>query len=120
MARVTAADMANEFVSETKRFRGHTYVITELPMKDYDKTVKMATVKDDDTDVETFDNAAHNRLLLAKCVTEDGSTVDVDELYRRGTRIVRQLQRIIQKIHFEDEPEEEIEDVTGEATTGAK
>jgi hypothetical protein len=107
---VTVEDMANDFVTAKVRYRGHTYVVTELSMKAYDKTVKQATDKDDDDGTETFDGQKHNRILMGATVTEDGEKVDVEDIYARGTRLVRALQRKIQSVHFDDEPEEEIED----------
>lgn len=120
MARgVNAGDMTNEFASETHTYRGVTYTIHELSMEAYDKTVKLATTKDEITGEEKFDSAAHNKILTAKCVKVDGKPIDSDELYGRGARLVRQLQRIVQKLHWDEEPEDEAGDEVGEAKAGA-
>jgi len=108
---VNAADLDNEFASKTVRYRGHKYTVRELSMKAYDKTVKQATEKDEESGVERYNAEAHNRLLLARTVTEDDKPVDVDDLYDRGSRIVRSLMSIITSLHFDDEPEEEEPDV---------
>lgn len=118
---IAAADMGNELATKTVRFRGHTYVVTELSMKAYDKTVKQATEVDEDTKAETFDSQAHNKILLAQCVAENGEKIDVEELYGRGSRVVRALQKVVGALHFDDEPEEDIEDADeGEAIAEAK
>lgn len=102
---VSPSELDNEFASETVTFRGTTYTVHELSMTDYDKTVKLATTEEDG--IEKFDAVAHTRILTAKCVKIDGKAVDVDELYSKGTRLVRQLQRIVQKLHWDEEPESE-------------
>jgi len=119
---VSAADMDNEFVSDKIKLRGKVYTITELSMKAYDKTVKQATREEDDDGIkrEIFDGAAHNKLLMAACVKVDGEKADVDDIYSQGTRLVRALQKKINSVHFDDEPEEEIEDGEGEAKAEAK
>lgn len=120
MARgVNADQMTNEFVTRTVKYRGHVYTVTELSMAKYDKTVKQATKVDEDTKLEDFDGAAHTKILMSQCVKEDGQPVDVDDLYARGARLVRQLQRDIFAIHTDDEPEEEIDEDEGEVKAGA-
>lgn len=120
MARgVSASEMANEFATESHTYRGTTYTVHELSMADYDKTVKLATTKDEVTGEDKFDSVAHNKILTAKCVRVGGKPVDSDELYSKGTRLVRQLQRIVQKLHWDEEPEGEAEVSEGEATAEA-
>lgn len=120
MARgVSASDMSNEFATETHTYRGVTYTVHELSMADYDKTVKLATAKDETTGEDRFDSVAHNKILTAKCVRVGGKPVDPDDLYSKGTRLVRQLQRIVQKLHWDEEPEEEAPVAEGEATAEA-
>jgi hypothetical protein len=122
MARgVAASDLSNEFAEETHTYRGTTYVVRELSMAAYDRTVKAATVKDPVTGEESTDNLAHNKILLAKCVTVKGKPIDVDELYEgTGARAVRQLMRIIQKLHWEEEQDgDPVADDAGEATAEA-
>lgn len=118
-APVTLSEVGNELVELKRRYRGVTYVLRELPMDKYDATVRQATTEIDDNGVkvEKFDGVAHTKLLLAKCLVEP--KLSPEELYGRGTRLVRQLQRDLQTIHFDDEPEEEIEDDAGEAKAGS-
>ena len=108
---VAASDLGNEFAHRKVRYRGHSYVITELSMKAYDKTYKQATEKDEETGVERYNAEAHNRILIGRCVQEDGQPIDVDDFYDRGSRVVRQIMKIITDLHFDDEPEEEEPDV---------
>ena len=119
---VSAAELGNEFVVEKVRYRGRVYAVTELSMKAYDKTVRQATHEEDEdgVKVEKFDPQAHNKILMAACVTVDGAKADVDDIYEKGTRLVRALQRKIQAVHFDDEPEEDLGDDEGEAVAEAK
>lgn len=112
---VALSDMSNDLVEIRRRYRGVTYVLRELPMDQYDKTVRAATAEVDG--VEKFDGVAHTKILLSKCLVEP--KLSPDELYSKGTRLVRQLQRDLQEIHFDDEPEEDLEDDAGEAAPGS-
>jgi hypothetical protein len=121
MARgVSVSDLSNKFASEEHTYRGTTYVVRELSMQAYDRTVKAATIKDETSGEDNFDAQAHNKILVAKCVSVNGKPIDADELYESGTRVVRQLQRIVQKLHWDEEPEDEKADIeVGEAPAEA-
>lgn len=115
---LTADEMSNEFAEAKVTFRGTTYTLRELPMDQYDKTVKQATTKDEDG-VETFDNAGHTKILTVKCLVSP--KLSADELYGKGTRLVRALQGAALRLHLDPEPEEATpDDDEGEAPAPAK
>lgn len=116
---LNAGDFTNEFATKTVTYRGVTYVVHELSMAAYDKTVELATNKNDEG-VSEFDGNAHTKILTAKCVKVNGKPVDADELYARGARLVRALQRAVQTLHWDPEPEEEPVVSEGEAQAEAK
>jgi hypothetical protein len=111
---VDVTDLDNEFRHETRRYRGHVYVIRELPMSDYQKAVRAATNTEKDTvtgeDNEKFDADLHTAIMLGKCVTIDGKKTTADALYEKGTALVRQLQRDVSSMHFDEEKPEELEE----------
>ncbi len=118
---VDVEDLDNEFRHKTIKYRGHTYRITELLMVDYQKTIRQATatVKDPVTgeDTEKFDADYHTAIMLGKCVTIDGKKTNADALYEKGTALVRQLQRDVSAMHFDEEiPEAEDDDVPEESS----
>lgn len=121
MARVTADEMSNEFAEKRISYRGTEYVMRELPMDEYDKTVKLATttIRVDGEDVEKFDNVAHTKILVAKSLVSPKLTAD--QLYGKGTRLVRQLTNEVGKLHWDPEPEDKAkaDDGEGEATAPA-
>lgn len=114
------SDMDNELIEARVKFRGTEYVLRELSMTDYDKTVEQATTPGVDGDPDTFDANQHNKILMAKALVEP--KMSVDTLYGKGTRLVRALQREVQKLHFDPEKDElekkgedTADDVAGEA-----
>jgi hypothetical protein len=120
---VAVEDLDNELHSVSHHYRGHTYVIRELPMVDYQRQVRAATTteKDPITGEETdkFDADHHTALMLGKCVTVDGKKTTAEALYEKGTALVRQLQRDVSALHFDEEKDEPLEedepDAEGEA-----
>jgi len=114
---VAVDDMENTLRTARKRYRGRSYVITELPYVDYQKTVKMATTTDPETKEEVFDGDAHNAILLSRCLRVDGQKVDVDALYASGTALVGRLIRDVREVLFGEEKDEPEDDGPGEVET---
>lgn len=114
---VDIEDLDNVIKTRKFKARGHVYVISELPMDEYQKTIKKATsqVKDPITgeDTDKFDPDYHTAIMLGRCVTIDGKKVTAEQIYEKGTGLVRQLQREVSAMHFDEEPLEEIEDDDG-------
>ena len=129
MARgVNANDMSNDFAEETHVFRGVTYVMRELPMDKYDKLIKDATaektikVDGEDQTIEETDWILHSKLLTAAAIVSPSMTPE--QLFGKGTRLVRELQRKVMALHVGDEPEdkktkEDADDDEGEAPAPA-
>jgi len=120
---VSADEMTNEFATAKVRYRGVEYVMRELSMDEYDKTVKLATAKvvtpENPEGDETFDGTAHTKILTIKSVVSP--KMSADQLYSKGTRLVRALQVQVAKLHWDPEPEEKGEDDDeGEAPAPAK
>lgn len=103
MTKPSAADMSNEFVEVRRQYRGVEYVLRELPMDQYDKTIEMATTKGEDGR-EKFDGAGHTKILLVKSLVQP--KLKADELFGKGTRLVRNLQEALQELYFDEEPDE--------------
>ena len=90
-------------------FRDMDFKITELPIGEYDDIVKKATrkqtVEDPDTgakqEVEILDQQLQSRLMLTACIVEPKG-VKVNEL---GTRLVVALNRVVNRLHYGDEPD---------------
>lgn len=122
MARPTVkvSDMDNAFAVDKVRLRGVTYVLTELPMSDYDKVITQATKPSEDGGPDEVDYATFNRLLLAKSLTVGGKKVDVDDLYSKGSRLVRELQRRAARLHSDPEPIEAEGDAADEGEADAE
>lgn len=111
---VNASELTNELAEDKVKMRGVEYVLRELPMDEYDKTVRLATTTDPDTKDEIFDGAAHTKILLARCLVAPKLTAD--QLYSQGTRLVRELQRRALRLHTDSEPIET--DPEGGESTG--
>jgi hypothetical protein len=101
---ISAAQMNNDLEEIKVQFRGTLYVLRELPMDEYDKTVAMATKIDPETKEEIFDGTAHTKILLAKSLVEP--KISAAELYAKGTKLVRGLQQQLQKLYWSSEPDE--------------
>lgn len=101
---LNAASMSNQPFEVRRKYRGVEYVLRELSMEDYDRTIDQATQTDETTKVETFDGAAHTKILLAKSLVEPQMTAK--EIYAQGTRVVRGLQSALQELYFDEEPDE--------------
>lgn len=95
---------------ERHQFRGVMYKVSELEIGDYDDIVKKATRKEkrtnDDTgateEVEILDQQLQSRLMLKACIVEPAK-VDIPKL---GTRLTVALNRIVNTLHYGEEPDE--------------
>lgn len=96
--------MSNQPFEVRRKYRGVEYVLRELSMEDYDRTIDQATKVDETTKAETFDGAAHTKILLTKSLVEPQMTAK--EIYAQGTRVVRGLQAALQELYFDEEPDE--------------
>ena len=119
---IAIEDIDNDIRTVTRRYRGHVYVITELPMVEYQKTITKATSTQKDSvtgeDVERFDADYHTAIMLGKCVTVDGKRTTAEALYEKGTALVRQLQRDVSALHFDEEKLEEDPEDEGDGDAG--
>lgn len=92
------------------RIRGRVYTFTEMEIGEYDKLVVKATRKevDPETGVEEdiIDNVLLMRLMIDKVVTPKPP----QEILHVGTRMYRAFSRIVNELHYGDEPVEILKD----------
>ena len=104
------------------KIRGRTYRFTELPIGEYDKCVKSATSKQPDGlggEEEVIDNTLLMRLLINK-------SADPKPSPEVGAREYRAFAKIVNDLHYGDEPieilgdeeEEETEEGSAEGNEG--
>jgi hypothetical protein len=104
-AQLTAAAMDDQPLEVTRQFRGTQYKLRAISMTDYDKSVAQATQKDQETGEDEFDPAKHTRILLSKSLVEpEGMTVV--QLYDKDPKLVRGVQKMLQELYWDDEPDE--------------
>lgn len=93
------------------RFRGVTYLMTELEIGEHNKVEKQATSKQANPqggdDIDMIDPQLQNRLMLDRSMKEPKK----DEpgyrpLDRMGTRVYLTLLRVMQGLHYGAEPDE--------------
>ena len=97
------------------RYRGVPYRLDELPIGEYQKLERKATVEKEDTAgemVETVDNVTVNKLLVLNAVSvltnypDDITSKRPLDLSRVGTALFVTLQNEAQKLHFTFEADE--------------
>jgi hypothetical protein len=100
----TAADAKVEI-------RGVRYEFRELTISEYDKLMKQATREEVDDDGETqemTDSSLLLRLLILKsCVSPK---ITADDLNQIPTRIYRSIARVVNDLHYAEEPVKQIKD----------
>ena len=97
------------------RYRGVTYRLDELPIGEYQKLERKATVEKEDNAgemVETVDNVTVNKLLVLEAISvltnypDDITSKRKLDLNRVGTALFVTLQNEAQKLHFTFEADE--------------
>jgi hypothetical protein len=95
----------------TVEVRGQRYEFRELEIGTYDKLLKQATREEADADgimQEVTDNTLLLRLMVLKsCVSPKLTAESVNEL---GTRLYRSLARVVNELHYAEEPVKQISD----------
>jgi hypothetical protein len=98
--------------------RGRVYTFTELEIGDYDKLVTKATKRETDPETgveeEIIDNVLLMRLMLDKVVDPKPP----QEMIHTGTRMYRAFSRIVNELHYGDEPVKILKDDDGESGDG--
>lgn len=96
----------NQFADFEATYRGVTYKMKEIDAETYDELLKQATNTKFDADgneTEAVDEPLLFRLMLqASLVAPAVSSLDLQKM---GFRLVRQLERDCQRLHFAIEPE---------------
>lgn len=99
------------------KFRDTLYHLTELDIGTYDEISKKATktITRDGVEIEELDNQLQSRLMLKAALTEPKIT----SLTALGTRLTIALNRVVNELHYGDEPDE-LKSEAIEADTGEK
>jgi len=87
-------------------YRGETFSLVEIDAADYDDCVQRATTTKYDSEgeeQESIDQTLLFRLMLEKSLVTPKLTLA--EIAGLGMRLVRQLERDVQTLHFSLEPE---------------
>lgn len=110
------------------RFRGRTFTVRELSIGEYDAIVKLSTDEIEIPDelsggtqkIQRVDGARQNRLMMDKCLVKIDPPLGKGGLMALPTRLYGGLNRIIQQMHFEEEPDEfsSVPDAAGDAEKG--
>jgi len=101
----TSRSLDDRFLTKTVQYRGTVYRLREVSIAKFDDIQKAATRQEEQPDgtmVERFDPALRDRLLLAASVVEPANF----NVSRLGTREVGGLTRLVNELHYADEPDE--------------
>jgi len=108
---VELADPGPKPETVTVEVRGQRYTFRELEISEYDKLVKAATreeVDDDGITQEITDSTLLLRLMVPKsCISP---TLSPDVVASMGARLYRALARVVNELHYGDEPVKQIKD----------
>lgn len=110
----SAADFDTQPYIQKHKFRGRLYEFRELTIGEYDKLVKMATIEREDAageKQEFVDNGLLNKLLVQASVG-----IPLAEQTSNGVRLMSNIQRITQELHFGSEPDELTEPSEGDTS----
>lgn len=97
------------------RIRGRVYTFTELEIGEYDKLVTKATKREEDPDTGIAEDVIDNVLLMRLMIDKVVDPKPPQEILRVGTRMYRAFSRIINELHYGDEPVEILGDEEGDA-----
>lgn len=109
VTKLEASGFDDGLAWEVHEYRGIRYKVTELAIGDYDDIVKKATRKEKRVDpgsgveeeVEILDQQLQSRMMLKSCIVEP-ARIDITKL---GTRLVVTLNRVVNNLHYGDEPD---------------
>ncbi len=105
MARVAKANSAisDEFLEATITLRGTTYRFRELSAAQYEDILKLSEGPDGTADLGTV-----LRLMIPEALVDPHLTAE--QLYKKPLPVITAIQGVVNKMHFRDEPVEEIPD----------
>lgn len=98
------ADLSKTPRVERHKFRGHVYEFHELTITELDAIVKRATVTKTDPDGRSYE--AVDASLQMKYMIETSAGVPLREQTALGARLVGGLSRVVNEMHFGEEPDE--------------
>lgn len=101
----TAESLDDGYLVRRVKYRGVLYVLKEVPIGKYDDLQRQATTEVenlDGTTTEKFDGSLRDRLLLSASIIEPAGV----NLSKIGARVVANLTRIVNELHYFDEPDE--------------
>jgi hypothetical protein len=106
----------------TVEVRGSRYTFRELEIGEYNKLVKQASRQEADEDgimQEVTDNTLLLQLMVFKSC--ESPKLTTESVATMGTRMYRALARVVNELHYSDEPVKQIDDdapVDGETPKG--
>ena len=96
------------------RIRGRVYTFTELEIGDYDKLVTAATKREADPETGLEEDVIDNVLLMRLMIDKVVDPKPPQQVIHVGTRMYRAFSRIINDLHYGDEPVEILGDEEGD------
>jgi len=115
---VELADPGEKPEVVTVEIRGKRYKFRELEINEYDKLVKAATREEADEDgimQEVTDSTLLLRLMVPKSCVSPELTPEV--VNKMGSRLYRALGRVVNDLHYGDEPIKQIKEDDAETPT---
>lgn len=88
------------------RIRGRVYTFTELEIGEYDKLVTKATKQEIDPETGNTEDVIDNVLLMRLMIDKVVDPKPPQEILHVGTRMYRAFSRIINELHYGEEPVE--------------
>ena len=88
------------------RIRGRVYTFTELEIGEYDKLVTKATKREQDPETGLEEDVIDNVLLMRLMIDKVVDPKPPQEVVHTGTRMYRAFSKIINELHYGDEPVE--------------
>ena len=88
------------------RIRGRVYTFTEMEIGEYDKLVTKATRREADPETGVEEDIIDNVLLMRLMIDKVVDPKPPQEILHVGTRMYRAFSRIINELHYGDEPVE--------------
>ena len=86
------------------RIRGRVYTFTELEIGEYDKLVTKATRREQDPETGVEEDIIDNVLLMRLMIDKTVEPKPPQEVVHTGTRMYRAFSKIINDLHYGDEP----------------
>jgi hypothetical protein len=99
------------------RIRGRVYTFTEMEIGEYDKLVVKATRSEADPETGLEEEVIDNVLLMKLMIDKVVDPKPPQEVVHVGTRMYRAFSRIVNELHYGDEPVEILKDDDDEGET---